>query len=209
MIAVIDYGAGNIHSVARALTKVGATFEITARPKTITDAEAIILPGVGAAADTMRGLRVSRVDDPVVTAIARGTPYLGICMGLQILFEESEEDGGTPCLGVLPGTVTRFPNDLDVPHMGWNQVHQQTPSPLLHGVTQDANFYFVHSYFASPAIGTQTITTTDYGLPFTSAVQRDNLFATQFHPEKSGDIGLRIYANFVRIAGQQALQSFS
>lgn len=208
MIAVVDYGAGNIHSVARALTKVGATFEITAHPDEITGAEAIILPGVGAAADTMRGLQAARVDDPVVTAIARGIPYLGICMGLQILFEESEEDGGTPCLGILPGTVIRFPTNLDVPHVGWNQVHQTTPTPLMQGVAQDTNFYFVHSYFASPAIDAHVITTTDYGRPFASAVQRDNLFATQFHPEKSGEIGLQIYANFVRIVGQTPLPNF-
>ena len=202
MIAVVDYGAGNIHSVARALTRVGASFAVTDDPFVVAAADAVILPGVGAAADTMRGLRRARVDDPVVAAISKGVPYLGICMGLQVLFDRSEEDDDTPCLGVLSGDVVRFPPGLEVPHMGWNQVHQAESSPLFAGVPQDSNFYFVHSYYVRPADSACVSATTDYGLDFTSVVRRDHIFATQFHPEKSGVVGLRIYANFIRLAGQ-------
>lgn len=209
MIAVVDYGAGNIHSVARALNRVGATFAVTADPTAVAAADAVILPGVGAAADTMRGLRRARVDDPVVSAIARGVPYLGICMGLQILFDRSEEDDETPCLGVLPGEVVRFPPGLEVPHMGWNQVRQAEDSALFDGVPQDSNFYFVHSYFARPADSACVSATTDYGLDFTSVVRHDNLYATQFHPEKSGIVGLRIYANFIRLTGQTPVPEFA
>lgn len=208
MIAVVDYGAGNIHSVARALTRVGAIFTVTHDPAVVAAADALILPGVGAAADTMQALRNTRVDDPVVAAIARGTPYLGICMGLQVLFDRSEEDDETPCLGVLPGDVVRFPPGLEVPHMGWNQVRQAENSPLFAGVPQDANFYFVHSYHARPADRACVSATTDYGLEFTSVVRRDHLYATQFHPEKSGVVGLRIYANFIRLAGQTPAPEF-
>ena len=208
MIAVVDYGAGNIHSVARALARVGADFEVTDEPGRIAAAQAIVLPGVGAAADTMRGLQTRRVDDPVVAAIARGVPYLGICMGFQVLFESSEEDEDTPCLGVLRGRALRFPEGLHVPHMGWNQVHQVADTPLFAGIMQDANFYFVHSYYPQPEDPAVIAATTEYGGTFASAVARENLFATQFHPEKSGDIGLRIYANFVKLAGQTPAPPF-
>ncbi len=209
MIAVVDYGAGNIHSVARALTRVGARFSVTNDPSAVAVAEAVVLPGVGAAADTMQGLRNARVDDPVVAAIERGVPYLGICMGLQVLFDRSEEDDETPCLGVLRGNVIRFPEGLEVPHMGWNQVRQVKDSPLFQGVPQDSNFYFVHSYYAQPSDAARVSGTTDYGLEFTSVVRRDNLFATQFHPEKSGLVGLRLYANFIRLAGQTPAPEFA
>ena len=209
MIAVVDYGAGNIHSVARALARVGATFSVTDDPSTVAAAAAVILPGVGAAADTMKGLRNARVDDPVVAAIARGVPYLGICMGLQVLFDRSEEDDETPCLGVIPGNVVRFPEGLEIPHMGWNQVRQIDDSPLFEGVPQGANFYFVHSYFAQPKEAARVSGTTEYGLEFTSVVRRNQLFATQFHPEKSGLAGLRLYANFIRLAGQEPAPEFT
>ncbi len=209
MIAVVDYGAGNIHSVARALAHVGADFEVTSDPSAVAAACGVVLPGVGAAADTMRGLRAARVDDPVVSAIQRGVPYLGVCMGLHVLFDHSDEDGGTPCLGVLPGVVTRFPDGLAVPHMGWNQVRPTADSELLAGIPPGANFYFVHSYFPQPSEASCVLATTDYGLTFTSAVQRGSLFATQFHPEKSGRLGLRVYANFTRLAGQTPAAEFA
>ncbi len=202
MIVVVDYGAGNIHSVARALTRVGAQFEVTADRERVGRASALVLPGVGAALDTMRGLQAAGVDDPLVAAIARGVPYLGICMGYQVLFDYSEEDDGTACLGVLAGRVVRFPDSLHVPHMGWNQVRQVGAPPLLDGVGQDANFYFVHSYYPQPDDAGMVAGTTEYGVTFASAVANNNLFATQFHPEKSGAPGLRVYANFARLAGQ-------
>ncbi len=204
MIAVVDYGAGNIHSVGRALARVGADFEVTNDPKAVDRADAVILPGVGAARDTMSGLHGRELDDAVVSRIERGVPYLGICMGLQVLLDASEEDGETPCLGVLSGRVVRFPHGLHVPHMGWNQVHQVAESRLFHGIAQDTNFYFVHSYYPRPDDASVAAATTDYGVEFMSAAARGNLYATQFHPEKSGPAGLRLYANFAAIAGQGA-----
>lgn len=202
MIAVIDYGAGNIHSVARALKRVGAEFEVTADRDRVARASAVVLPGVGAALDTMRGLQAAGVDEPLVGAIARGVPYLGICMGYQVLFASSDEGDGTPCLGVLKGRVVRFSDDLHVPHMGWNQVHQEHATPLLDGIRQDSNFYFVHSYYPQSDDAPINVGTTEYGVTFASVVACNNVFATQFHPEKSGASGLRVYANFVRLAGQ-------
>ena len=204
MIAVVDYGAGNIHSVGRALARVGADFEVTNDPKAVDRADAVILPGVGAARDTMSSLHARELDDAVVSRIERGVPYLGICMGLQVLLDASEEDGETPCLGVLSGRVVRFPHGLHVPHMGWNQVHQVAESRLFHGIAQDTNFYFVHSYYPRPDDASVAAATTDYGVEFMSAAARGNLYATQFHPEKSGPAGLRLYANFAAIAGQGA-----
>lgn len=202
MIAVVDYGAGNLHSVERALRHVGAEFTVTHDASEIGDATGVVLPGVGAAADTMRGLDRAGVIPAILDAIDAGVPYMGICMGLQVLYEASDEDGGTACLGVVPGRVVRFPPSQHVPHMGWNQVHQQVESPLFAGISQDANFYFVHSYHAPVDGAAHVAATTDYSVTFTSALLRDNLFATQFHPEKSGAAGLRLYANFVRLAGQ-------
>lgn len=202
MIAVVDYGTGNLHSVARALRHVGADITVTRDATEIADAAGVVLPGVGAAADTMRGLEHAHVTRAVLDAIASGTHFMGICMGLEVLYEASDEDGGTECLGVVPGRIMRFPPGRHVPHMGWNQVHQQVETPLFDGIPQDANFYFVHSYYASADGAAHVAATTDYGVTIASALLRDNLFATQFHPEKSGAAGLRLYANFARLAGQ-------
>ncbi len=203
MIAVVDYGAGNLHSVERALRHVGAEITVTRDASVIADATGVVLPGVGAAADTMRGLERAGVTRAILDAIDGGVPYMGICMGLEVLYEASDEDGGTICLGVVPGRVVRFPPTQHVPHMGWNQVHQEVASPLFAGIPQDANFYFVHSYYAPVDGADHVAATTDYSVPLTSALLRDNIFATQFHPEKSGAAGLRLYANFVRLAGQR------
>lgn len=202
MIAIVDYGAGNLHSVARALRHVGADITVTRDAKEISQASGVVLPGVGAAADTMRGLAQAQVTRTVLDAIDGGVPFMGVCMGLEVLYDGSDEDGGTACLGVVPGRIVRFPPGLHVPHMGWNQVHQTVETPLFEGISQGANFYFVHSYYAPAAGATHVAATTEYGTTITSAVLRDNLFATQFHPEKSGAAGLRLYANFARMAGQ-------
>ena len=203
MIAVVDYGAGNLHSVARALWHVGAEIAVTRDASVISGATGVVLPGVGAAADTMRGLERAGVTRAVLDAIDGDVPFMGVCMGLEVLYEASDEDGGTTCLGVVPGRVVRFPPTQHVPHMGWNQVHQEVDSPLFAGIPQDANFYFVHSYYAPADGAAHVAATTDYSVTITSALLRDNVFATQFHPEKSGAAGLRLYANFVRLAGQR------
>lgn len=198
-IAVVDYGASNIHSVQRAVEHVGLPAVVTSDPDVIGSAEGIILPGVGAAADTMCNLRDRGLVHVVKDSIARGTPFLGVCMGLQALFTVSLEGGEEACLDVLPGTVRRFPPGLSIPHMGWNQVKQRRAHPIFDGIPDEANFYFVHSYYVDPADLSVVAGTTDYGIEFPSVVVRDNVMATQFHAEKSGDHGLRLYANFGRI----------
>lgn len=202
MLAVVDYGAGNLRSVVRAVRQVGCEFEVTVDPEVIEAATGVILPGVGAAKDTMGGLQTRKLMEPLKAYIQSRKPFLGVCMGLQALFESSEEDGGTPCLGLYEGMVRRFPDGLHVPHMGWNQVVQKRPVPILEGVPQGANFYFVHSYYA-PQEGRSFVgATTAYGVEFLSVLHDGNIFATQFHPEKSGRPGLRVYANFARLCGE-------
>ncbi len=197
MIAIIDYGAGNIRSVSRAVGLYAADYVVTSEPAVVAGAAAVILPGVGAAGDTIRGLERHGMIDAVKAVIAAGTPYFGICMGLQVLLTASEEDGGTPCLDVYPGTVRRFPKGLTVPHMGWNQVRQTQAHPMFAGIPDEAYFYFVHSYYTMPDDAALTAGATDYGVTFPSVLARDNVFATQFHPEKSAAMGLRLYENFV------------
>ncbi len=203
MLALVDYGSGNIRSVERALGFVGAHFTLTEDPEVVARASGVVLPGVGAAADTMNGLRARGMDKAVSQYLQTGRPFMGVCMGLHALLEHSEENDGTPCLGLFPGRVRRFPPGLHVPHMGWNQVRRQQPCALLDGVPDDANFYFVHSYFADAAASDYCAATTEYGLQFLSVLGQDVIFATQFHPEKSGAIGLSLYRNFTRICGQQ------
>lgn len=198
-IALLDYGMGNLHSAAKALEHVGATVDITHDPKLIAQADKIVFPGVGAMRDCMAGMHDAGVDDAVKQA-AFNKPLLAICVGMQALLQSSEENDGVDCLGIFQGKVKRFPDQagLKVPHMGWNQVHQANPEhPLWHGIAQDSRFYFVHSYYVQPDDAGLVAATCDYGLDFAAALTRDNLFATQFHPEKSHTAGLQLLKNFV------------
>jgi imidazole glycerol-phosphate synthase subunit HisH len=200
MIAIVDYGAGNLRSVANAIAKLGYEPTVTSKPADLRKAAAIILPGVGAAADTMRNLERLGFSDAIRRAVADGLPMLAICVGMQVLFDETEEGGRHRCLGIIPGLVKRLPPGLKIPHMGWNQVDQKTRHPLFDSIPDGANFYFVHSYCAEPRDLGVVAGTTDYGAPFCSAVVSRNLMATQFHPEKSGENGLRMYENFLKLA---------
>ena len=199
-VVIVDFGAGNLHSVSRAVVNAGTRPLVTSNPSYLDDAEAVIVPGVGAAADTMSNLRASGFVEPIRDYIASGRPFLGVCMGQQALFEVSEEGGEHQCLGILPGRVVRFSNGLKVPHMGWNQVRIVKQHPIFEGVDDGSYFYFVHSYYPQPADPDVVIGETEYGVTFASVIARDNIVATQFHPEKSGEAGLRMYANFLRIA---------
>lgn len=197
-VVIIDYGAGNLRSVARAVAHVGFDPVVTERATDVTSARRVILPGVGAAADTMRNLRERGLVEPVLEYIGSGRPFFGVCMGLQALLTASEEGGEHACLGVIPGRVVRFPRGgLKVPHMGWNRVRQLREHPLFRGVPDDSYFYFVHSYYPQPEDRSVVIGETDYGVTFASVVARERLVATQFHPEKSGATGLRLYHNFL------------
>lgn len=201
-IVVIDYDAGNLRSVARALAHVDEAPVVSADPADIDRAAGVVLPGVGAAADTMSNLVSRNLVEPLRDYIAAGRPFLGVCMGLQALFERSEEGGGQECLGVLPGEVRRFEAapGRKVPHMGWNTVEWRRSHPVATGIPSGSYFYFVHSFYPwteSPGIA---LGETEYGVTFPSVVARGGLVATQFHPEKSGEHGLRLYANFVNWA---------
>jgi glutamine amidotransferase len=202
VIALIDYGAGNLQSVANAIAKLGYRSKITSHPSEILDAQAVVLPGVGAAADAMANLRKLRLVDTIHQIITEGRPFLGICIGLQILFTSTEEGGNHKCLGIIPGKVRKLTPGLKIPHMGWNQVKQLTTHPIFSGIPDSTNFYFVHSYYAVPENNTVVIGTTDYGISFCSVLAQGKLFATQFHPEKSGEWGLKLYDNFLKMAGE-------
>jgi glutamine amidotransferase len=197
MIAIIDYGMGNLRSVENGFQKIGADTEVTSDPKAIDNAHAVVLPGVGAFRDCMRNLEEMSLLEPVVRAIQKGKPYLGICLGLQILLAESEEFGRSEGLNIFPGKVVRFPeNDLKVPHMGWNTIKILKRPPIFDSIEDDSFFYFVHSFYVLPDDNDIIATTTDYGVTFTSMVLKENIFATQFHPEKSQELGLRILKGF-------------
>ena len=198
LIAIIDYGMGNLRSVQKGLERVGFPAEVTRDATRIETAAGVVLPGVGAFGACMDNLRTYGLIDTVRHVISRGTPFLGICLGMQLLFEESEEFGPVPGLGIFPGRVVRFPDmsDLKVPHMGWNQIRKLQNPPHLRGIDDGAFVYFVHSYYVVPTDPALTATTTEYGIEFTSAIARDNVFATQYHPEKSQAVGLKILENF-------------
>jgi glutamine amidotransferase len=200
-LVVIDYGAGNLRSVAKALERLGVTPLVSGEPQDVSGADALVLPGQGACDTTMRALDQRGLTGVLRQTISRGVPYLGICLGLQLLFDSSEE-GDVTCLGIIPGRVRRLPPGLKIPHMGWNTVHFGTEHPVFAGLPQDSHFYFVHSYYVDPASPETVAGTTSYGLPFCSAVAQGNLAATQFHPEKSSAWGLKIYENFVAFAQQ-------
>ncbi len=201
-IAIVDYQMGNLRSVQKALEHVGAQAVITDDPNKIAEARKVILPGVGAFGDAMRELQARHLPAPIVDSIQSGKPFLGICLGLQLLFERGFEGEEHTGLGVLAGDVVRFPAhpDLKVPHMGWNQVCAQKPDcRLLAGIAPNAYFYFVHSYYVRPSDESTVWLTADYGQPFCAAVWRDNLYATQFHPEKSQHDGLKLLENFAQL----------
>ena len=198
-IAIVDYQAGNLRSVQKALQKFGAAAMITGDPAEIKQADGLVFPGQGASESSMRELRTRKLIGPIKDFIGSGRPFLGVCLGLQLLLEASDE-GSEPCLGVVPGRVRRLPSGQKVPHIGWNQVHFHLEHPVLDGVPDGSYFYFVHSYYADPEDKDLVAGTTTYGVEFCSAVAWDHVVAVQFHPEKSGSTGLKLYENFVRLA---------
>jgi imidazole glycerol-phosphate synthase subunit HisH len=204
VIALIDYGSGNLRSVQKALLKVGADVHIARTPEEMFDADAVVLPGVGAFDDCVNALRQQELLAAVKQFIAGGRPFLGICVGYQALFERSEEFNSCAAgLGIFSGKVVRFSAEdgLKIPQMGWNQIElTRTDCPLFRGIESGSYVYFVHSFFPQPLDRSIVATETNYGRPFASAVWRDNIFATQFHPEKSQDVGLRLLKNFIEIA---------
>jgi len=199
MIAIIDYGMGNLRSVEKALQKAGADTCVTQDPREVEKADKIVLPGVGAMKPAMERLDRLGLVTAVKRAVGSQKPFLGICLGLQLLFEKSDEGGNVQGLGIFKGRVSRF-KTLKVPHMGWNQIRsRQDSSSLMQGISEGSNVYFCHSYFVEPSDPDVTLTTTDYGVTFTSSVSRGRLFGVQFHPEKSQKVGLKIMQNFTRL----------
>jgi len=206
-VAIVDYGMGNLRSVAKAIEHVGdagTQVLVTSDPAVLDAADRVVVPGQGALHDCMREFLARNLREAVDRA-SQSKPFLGICVGMQMLFDHGEE-GDTPALGLVAGQVPRFADGLvgpdgarlKVPHMGWNEVVQSRPHALFEGIADRSRFYFVHSYYCAPSDAAATAATTDYGIAFTSAVARDNIFATQFHPEKSAEAGLRLLANFLR-----------
>ena len=195
-IVVIDYESGNLRSVARAVEKAGVSPIVTSDPAALREAGGVILPGVGSGPAAMEALQSRRLVGPLLDYISSGRPFLGVCLGLQLLLDATDE-GDAACLGLVPGRVRRLPDGLKVPHMGWNTVRFRADNPLWDGIPQDSHFYFVHSYYADPVETGDVAGLTDYGVQFCSIYARENVVATQFHPEKSGNNGLKIYANFI------------
>jgi imidazole glycerol phosphate synthase glutamine amidotransferase subunit len=202
-VTLVDYGAGNLPSVERALQRLGARTERASAPEALGDSQAIVLPGVGHFGALMRTLEDRRLLEPLRAALARGTPFLGICLGLQALYGSSEEDPSRPGLGVLAGTVQPLPNTAKLPHMGWNQLRRLRPSVLLRDVPERAYFYFAHSYAALDA-GDAAVALCDHGVPFVAVLESGKTMAVQFHPEKSGEAGSRVLHNFLESAGVES-----
>ena len=200
MIAIVDYGAGNLRSVVNAIAKLGYQPRVTSNVKDVLDADAVILPGVGAAAETVVNLRERGMAQIIHYLVSRGRPLLAVCVGMQVLFSGTEEGGWHECLGLIPGAVRRLPSGLKVPHMGWNQVKQTISHPIFEGIPDEASFYFAHSYHVEPEDRSVVAGETEYGIRLCSIIARGNLVATQFHPEKSGEIGLKLYDNFIKLA---------
>jgi glutamine amidotransferase len=200
-LIIVDYGMANLRSVQKAFEKLGHPAEITGDPNRVAEADKLVLPGVGAFRDAISKLNDTGLSEPIVDHIRSGKPFLGICLGLQLLFTKSYEDGEYAGLGILPGDVVRFQTiaGLKVPHMGWNQLRIKRQAPALRDVQDGASVYFVHSYYVVPKDAGVIATETDYPTPFTSAIWRDNIFATQFHPEKSQSVGLSMLKGFAEI----------
>lgn len=207
MIAIVDYGMGNLRSVSKAFQSQGSQAIVTRDPSKIADADGLVLPGVGAFGDCVKNLNNYGLVSPIKDFIESGKPFLGICLGLQVLFEESEESPDAKGLGILKGKVLRFPDfrkeGLKVPHMGWNEVKIVKDTPVLKDIPQESWFYFVHSYYASPHDDSISAVKTTYGFEFTAAVSMNNIFASQFHPEKSSTLGLRMVHNFAGLCGEK------
>ena len=201
MIAIIDYDAGNIKSVEKALQKLGADVVITKDAQEILRADKVILPGVGAFGDAMANLKKFGLDKVIYEVVEKGTPFLGICLGLQLLFERSDETPGVEGLGILKGEILRIPDkeDLKIPHMGWNSLHLQNQGRLFEGLSEQSYVYFVHSYYLKAEDEQIVKAITDYSVNIHASVEKDNVFACQFHPEKSSDVGLKILKNFVEL----------
>ena len=198
-VTLIDYGAGNVPSIERALRRLGAEVRTTNDPAQIVAARCLVLPGVGHCAALINALDQHSLRQPILHAIRGGVAFLGICLGLQALYESSDEAPDRPSLGILPGRVTCLPETVKLPHMGWNTVKTIRPSRLLESLSSDAYFYFAHS-FAAPATGAESAATCEHGRPFAAVLERENIFAVQFHPEKSGAVGARVLENFLRAA---------
>ena len=201
MIAIIDYDAGNIKSVEKALQKLGQEVVITRDADTILNADKVILPGVGAFGDAMANLKKYKMDQVIYQVVEKGTPFLGICLGLQLLFEKSDESKGVAGLGILKGEICKIPDQegLKIPHMGWNSLHLQHDGRLFKNIEEDAYVYFVHSYYLKAEEEEIVKATTEYSTHIHASVEKGNVFACQFHPEKSSDVGMQILKNFVEL----------
>ncbi len=205
-LVIVDYDAGNLRSVEKAFAHVGAVATVSRDPKKVSEARALVLPGVGAFADCMANLERYDLVEPIKNFIAGGKPFLGICVGYQLLFDKSEEHGDNEGLGILRGKCVRFDFDpslrLKIPHMGWNQIRYEKKGKLFEEIAPSTDFYFVHSYYPVPEDTRIITSTTDYAVRFASSIEKENIFATQFHPEKSQQAGLRVIKNFAKICGE-------